>query len=872
MTTVNELWEIAGGVTGPAITAGYTLAYNVSFAFSVMEALYARGFRNAEEIARLSGADFQSALTGTVAYDYATSLYSNAQNLAPQSPPVGQQGGAFQPINPDGSLVNCVPPPCLSPTGPTAYLQEMLTVSELSSCEAVTAASLTLDTAAGAQTGDNVLVFASAAGVYAGISATGSDIPAGTTVTAADATSVTLSQQLTGPVDAGTGISFTAPTLGAVLGQRRGPIGSLLASCANLETPLPLVNIVNECLEYLGAAATPTSGTVYDTAGTVLAGHALCAAEPCTEDEHEPVPGHDPARLLAVLPEHSTPATPGQANADVEPAVFDKLKADFSSCLLPYSQALDVSRTYLRHLGGSRFEEMRTFRKCITEFVLDPTHEPTGFQSWLWREPVRADIAIEYLGITPAEYAGLFRGAPVPPCAAPQDDVAAQADAVAANATATAQAPTVPRGAVALPAFLAQTCLSYCEFYELWQSGFVAFGNGADRRNGAFPPCEPCCPEDLWLQFPEEQQQLYVAELLMFVRLWRKLRDSCRSTYSFAQLRDICDVLQLYAGDALNPDFIRQLAAFQMLRDDFDMDLVDPTAPAAPGAVDADRTHLLALWVGPTAAQWHWAVRQLIARVEQHARRRHDCEPRPAEFSKLLTANLDPLSRLAGFDPASATDSWHAQPTHTLRFAEILAKIRASSFSVGELIYLFTADEHLDGDDPFPLQDEAEALEFPLGLPDDDPDHGLWRLRHDMLRVSVADGEGEEWPWRRIEAALYAEFGFAPSDITVLGEHFFPRRAGAVRSSGQPVGDTLRQPPRREQHIGADVEHPAGRTAAVRLFRRARAAVDARAAHRPGGHRQADRSARPERGGTAGRAGPVLPAPGDARDVRAAIR
>ena len=245
------------------------------------------------------------------------------------------------------------------------------------------------------------------------------------------------------------------------------------------------------------------------------------------------------------------------------------MKADFSSCVLPYSQALDVSRTYLRHLGSSRFEEMRTFRKCITEFVLDPGHEPAGFQSWLWRYPVRIDIAIEYLGITPEEYAVVFRGAEAPPCGAAQDDAAvAAARGNAATGTAAAagapdaapggaadaaasQSPAVVRGAIGLPAFLDETCLSYCEFYELWQSGFVAFRNGADQKNGAFPPCEPCCPDDLWLQFPEgeKQQQQYLTELLVFIRLCRKLKDSC--CYSFAQLRDICDVLQLYAGGAL---------------------------------------------------------------------------------------------------------------------------------------------------------------------------------------------------------------------------------------------------------------------------------------------------------------------------------
>jgi hypothetical protein len=742
MTTINELAEIASVAQAPTPSGG-TLPYPVSFSFSVMEALYARGFRGAADITARPEADFQQALTGTVAYDSCDLLYGKAQNLAPASPSAGQPGGAFQPINPDGSLVDCVPPPCLSPTGPIAYLQEMLTVSELSSCDDLVTAPVTLVTAA-------------------------ADTPNGTSV------------------------SFAAPTLGTVLSLRRGPVGELAASCANLDTPLPLIDLANECLEYLAAAAPAAGGTVYDTAAEVLAGHALGVGVPGqgedpAEDGAEQ--GHDPARLLAALPEHSTPAAPDPTDAAVEPAVFNKLKADFSSCLLPYSQALDVSRTYLGQLGSSRFEEIRTFRRCITEFVLDPAQEPAGFESWRWRYPVRVDTAIEYLGITPEEYATLFAGPQVPQ----------------------AQEAEAPRGTIGLPEFLAETCLSYCEFYELWESGFVSFGRGAgedddgkrnsDGNDGAFPRCEPCCPEDLWLQFPAGRQEQDAAELGVFVRLWRKLRETCGG-YSFAQLRDICDVLQLQAGGAANPDFIRQLAAFQMLRDDFGMDLTDPAAPVVAGAVDADRTHLLALWAGPSAAQWPWAVRQLITRVEQHAQRRHGCDRRPAEFVKLLTENLDPLSRLAGFDPDSATDSWHAQPTHTLRFAEVLAKIYASRFSVGELIFLFTADPHLDGDDPFPLQDENDALDSPLGLPDDEPEHALWRLRREMLEAAATEADGEdeadtadtadtdtdtdtaEWPWRRIEAALQAEFGFAPASVAALGQHLFP---GVVaRSAGQP--------------------------------------------------------------------------------------
>ena len=48
------------------------------------------------------------------------------------------------------------------------------------------------------------------------------------------------------------------------------------------------------------------------------------------------------------------------------------------------------------------------------------------------------------------------------------------------------------------------------------------------------------------------------------------------------------------------------------------------------------------------------------------------------------------------FAPASATDNWHALPTHTLRFAEVLAKVTQSRFRVAELLYLFTAVDDPD--------------------------------------------------------------------------------------------------------------------------------------------------------------------------------
>jgi Tc toxin complex TcA C-terminal TcB-binding domain len=683
LTTINELWLVAGG--GPAADNPPPAPVRPSMLFAVMESLYARGFARAADITALSLADFTRALTGTIAYESAGDLYSNAQHQAAGGPADRAVGTGFQPVN-DGSVVNCVPPPSLSPTGPIAYLQEMLAVSPLS--------------------------------------------------TSADPAAATL----------------TAPTLGTLLGRRRGPVGDLTASAANLHTPVPLVDLVNECLEFLAAAAEPAGGTVYDT-------------------PPEAVPDADEdaglARLLAASPAHSTPAVPAPGNAGPGPAAFSRLASDFSSGQLPYSQALDVSRTYLAQLGSSRFEGMRTFRRSITEFVLDPEHEPAGFEPWLWRYPVRTDIAIEYLGLSPQEYQALYRDG--------QDQ-------------------SVPDGRVTLPDFLALTCLSYCEFYDLWACGYVPFRDGAaaPEGDGAFPRCEPCYLEQAWLEFPGQSQEA-LARLLVFVRLWRTLRESRPDGCSFSDLRDICEVLRMSVDGSPNPDFIRQLAAFQLLRDEFGLPLTDPAAPVVPGATGADRTHLLALWAGPAAARWPWAVHELIAGAERHARTRGH-EPRSQAFLRLLTANLDPLSRLAGFDPDSAEHTWHALAAGTLRFAEVLAKICASALTVGELIFAFTADPHLDGDDPFPLTTENEALDDPLALPQGESGHGLWRLREELLAAEAPDDDEDDdedgaWPWRRIETVLETEFGFAGSGIIALGWHFFPRVLARDGRAGAPADE-----------------------------------------------------------------------------------
>ena len=569
------------------------------------------------------------------------------------------------------------------------------------------------------------------------------------------------------------------------LEQRRGSLDHLHATAANLGTPLPLIDLVNESLEALvDGLPGAIGGAVYDTAGDALAGHALRApGEAPSADSDRPY-RHDAQTLFAALPEHSTPATPVE-----KPGAYDKLKSDFTAPWLPYHQPLDVTRSYLRALRTTRFAAMRALRRDVTEFVIDPAHEPADFQRHLWRYPVRFAIALEYLGLSAEENDRLFAHDIV---TAPTPDRLLLREAYGFPSDTIDGRPWT-QIIVEVPEFLRRTGLDYCAFLALWRCGYVAF-----VREGAeadFPECLPCCPDRLRIAFPAPLDPLVaLRKLAVFIRVWHKLRQIAGSKVSFAQLRDICDVLTLFDGDAVNPDFVRELAALFMLREFLNLPLADPDAPA-PSALGADRTHLLALWVGPAAARWDWAVALLLEHIDAYAEARYPELRRAPELIKIIADNLDPLSRLAGFDPGIASDTWHARPTSTLRFVEVLAKIYTSGFTVGEILFLFTAANHLPGDDPFRLTDPNEALEDPANLPEDQDDYRLWALRRKLLDVDVDDESADHWSWRRILVALRDELGFVvpsgtPDPLDRFAEHFFP---SMLERHGQPVALTARQ-------------------------------------------------------------------------------
>ena len=184
----------------------------------------------------------------------------------------------------------------------------------------------------------------------------------------------------------------------------------------------------------------------------------------------------------------------------------------------------------------------------------------------------------------------------------------------------------------------------------------------------------------------------------------------------------------------------------------------------------------------------------------EHAKRYYHCDERPIEFIEKLDDHLDTLSGLAGFDPTSSTDNWHALPTHTLRFAEVVEKISASDSGSAKFCICSARTTRTRWQHIFPLQDQREAIDRPLDLPDDERRFSLSHLRRELLDVEIADDDCDEWHWQRIDAVLQDEFGFNPTDILNLGRHFFPHtleRAGyqvdsaSTRfASSLPVADT----------------------------------------------------------------------------------
>jgi peptidoglycan hydrolase-like protein with peptidoglycan-binding domain len=215
-----------------------------------------------------------------------------------------------------------------------------------------------------------------------------------------------------------------------VLLGRRPDLEHIKLTCENTNTPLPYVDLVNEVLEsYVALGMKLDASTAQDS-------------------------GDATAAELSANPQHTNLAAYKELSAAVFPLT------------LPFNQSLEVARTYLEHLGVSRYELMKTFQKSAT---------------------LETDTAVaaEYLKISKEEFQVLtgrnLDGTPAEPrrparefFGYPQDDITRSVN----NADVTK---LWKEWLASVPEFLERTGVSYLDLLELLKSRFVNF----DQPEGA---------------------------------------------------------------------------------------------------------------------------------------------------------------------------------------------------------------------------------------------------------------------------------------------------------------------------------------------------------------------------------------------------
>ena len=448
-------------------------------------------------------------------------------------------------------------------------------------------------------------------------------------------------------------------------------------------------------------------------------------------------------------------------------------------CRLPFHQPLAVSKAYLSALGTSRFELARKFSQHIHGFAYDPGHIPADFKTHLFRYPVNHALSLEYLGISPQEYALFYENTPFPVGGDPlfhnllgydsKDDLKNYSN---------------------LGEFLKKNCLDCCEL-ECWlHSGFVPLQiRDKDGEVIEFG----CCDCDFFNYHLDVLEGATGPEALQWARLWhltllirfaRQLKKAGIQCYSCAEVAQIADKLNWITYDAdglnptINPHFLEQFVAMDLLRSECGICFKIPSEATDP-------VYLTDLLEGPSGANWDVALKHFVEKIVAKCNETKTPDAcRSPQFVKLVVEHINVLAKMAGF--RSDSDDfyrWYYQFTNIIRFAQVLCRICDSAFTVGQLQFIFTADTKLAGDDPYPQQTLNEAQEYPFNLPDNSGDFDLESLREKLLGIELDQAEIDAWTWQRTEALLSADFAYSGTSFVDMGKYFFPQALGGLGHS-----------------------------------------------------------------------------------------
>lgn len=275
--------------------------------------------------------------------------------------------------------------------------------------------------------------------------------------------------------------------------RRRQDLQFIDLTCKNANTPLPYIDLVNEILEQEMINRTPKTGLEsrwfsFQTSGA--------------------------AEELAAAPEHKVrqdqvqlPQIPGQIiprdYIDYWSPAFDKiynetLKNAVFPASLPLNLPIEESRTYLKHMGISRFELMKQLRPLVPPTDLKDITDSNLYGEFLGLTKEEVDIICTSNPSNLGDYYGL-------PNATCYDLLAG-------------------KSAQGLEIVLEQTNVSYVELLQLLTTGFL---NG-DRlvkivaKDGA--AADTCVLSELWFNFASPAAGFsspIFNKLFRFVRLWR---------------------------------------------------------------------------------------------------------------------------------------------------------------------------------------------------------------------------------------------------------------------------------------------------------------------------------------------------------------
>jgi Tc toxin complex TcA C-terminal TcB-binding domain/Neuraminidase-like domain/Salmonella virulence plasmid 28.1kDa A protein len=478
-----------------------------------------------------------------------------------------------------------------------------------------------------------------------------------------------------------------------VLFERRPDLQYLKLTCENTNTPIPYIDLVNEILETYVALDGSTAINLDDEAA---AGQAIA---------QNTSPGVTTEELQA-NPEYTR-----------EEAYEKKLKPAIYPLTLPFHRPLAIVRTYLEHLGSSRYEVMKTFQKSSA--------------------PSDQAIAYEYLKLSPEEY-NIITGATLTPAYSLWEFYGYPAAVIAGVVPTESWEVHI----ASVPECLDRLGITYLDLVELVKTHFLNPAQSItldfEPPQGAVMP-DPCDLRNMKLK-NLGTTDTFLGRLHRFVRLWKKLGWS---------IRDLDRTMSALGAGNIDAALIQKLALVKQLQDELNVPLAQllslwstidtagddalygklflnravlkPTDPTYSAFVlKADGTELqntgaklsdyLPVILGAlriTAADWALLSAAKVLSNDTLNLKNLSILYRYTVLARALRLsikNLLTLINLTGKDPFGEHD-----PASTRAFVDIAQKVRQSGFSLAQLDYLYRHHAEPNGG-VAPLQEDTDFL------------------------------------------------------------------------------------------------------------------------------------------------------------------